>query len=144
MDYEKLYKQALENAKRLYEQGTITESLAYIFPELKESESDGERIRKGIIKYLSWIKDRDGSYMPNNIPFDDMMTWLEKQGEQKPACAWSEEDERLCKCIIKDQEDTLDNVKNDKYGHSEIISDLKEMYRERIDWLKSLKQRIGG
>ena len=36
-----------------------------------------------------------------------------------------------------------DNVRNDKYGHSEIISDLKEMYRKRIAWLKSLKERFG-
>ena len=62
--------------------------------------------------------------------------------EQKPA--WSEEDERLCSCLIEEQEESLNNLKNDKYGHSEIISDLKEMYRERIDWLKALKQRIGG
>ena len=56
---------------------------------------------------------------------------------------WSEEDERICSCLIEEQEESLDNVENDKYGHSEIISDLKEMYRERIDWLKSLKRRIG-
>ena len=56
---------------------------------------------------------------------------------------WSEEDERICQCLIKDQEKSLDEVRNDKYGHSEIISDLKEMYLERINWLKSLKQRIG-
>ena len=54
---------------------------------------------------------------------------------------WSEEDERLCSCLIEDQENALDDVRNDKYGHSEIISDLKEMYRERIEWLESLKDR---
>ena len=59
-----------------------------------------------------------------------------KKIEQK---SWSEEDERIRQCLIKDQEEALDNVRNDKYGHSEIISDLKEMYCERIDWLKSLK-----
>ena len=57
---------------------------------------------------------------------------------------WSEEDERLCLCLIKDQKEALDNVNNSKYGHSEIISDLREMYNERISWLKSIKQRIGG
>ncbi len=62
-----------------------------------------------------------------------------KREEQKPV--WSEEDERLCLCLIKDQKEALDEVRNDKYGHSEIISDMKEMYRERIDWLKSLKDR---
>lgn len=55
---------------------------------------------------------------------------------------WSEEDERLCQCLIEDQKETLDKVRNNKYGHSEIISDLKEMYHERIDWLKSLKGRV--
>lgn len=40
MNYEQRYKEALERAKRLYEKGTITESLGYIFPELKESEDD--------------------------------------------------------------------------------------------------------
>ena len=60
---------------------------------------------------------------------------------QKPA-EWSDDDERICQCIIKDQEDALDEVRNDKYGHSEIISDLKEMYRERIDWLKNRKNRV--
>jgi radical SAM protein with 4Fe4S-binding SPASM domain len=64
-----------------------------------------------------------------------------KRDKQK--LAWSEEDERLCLCLIKDQKEALDEVRDDKYGHSEIISDLKEMYRERIDWLKSLEQRIG-
>ena len=72
----------------------------------------------------------------------DIYGWCKEylQGEQKPA--WSEEDERLCQCLIEDQKETLDKVRNNKYGHSEIISDLKEMYHERIDWLKSLKQRI--
>ena len=71
--------------------------------------------------------------------------WLKSLKDRvQPKQEWSEEDERLCSCIIEEQEESLDNVKNDKYGHSEIISDLKEMYRERIDWLKSLKQRIGG
>ena len=66
--------------------------------------------------------------------FDELLD----NGEQM----WSEEDERLCQCLIRDQEKALDEVRNDKYGHSEIISDLKEMYRERIDWLESLKQRL--
>ena len=51
------------------------------------------------------------------------------------------EDERICQCLIRDQEEALDKVRNSKCGHSEIIADLKETYRERIDWLKSLKDR---
>lgn len=55
---------------------------------------------------------------------------------------WDEEDERICQCLIKDQKEAFDKVNNSKYGHSEIISDLKEMYRERINWLESIKPRI--
>ena len=85
MDYEVLYKDALERAEEIIkyykehnrgDEASI-EDLETIFPELAESED--ERIRKGIIKYLYFIKDKDGSYMPNNIPFDDMIAWLEKQ-----------------------------------------------------------------
>ena len=59
------------------------------------------------------------------------------QGEQKQE--WSEEDERLRKSCIAHIEDELERIRNDKYGHSEIISDLKESCRERINWLKSLR-----
>ena len=55
----KAYDKALERAKKLYEQGTITENLSYIFPELKESED--ERIRK-------WIrKELESKYVVDNI-----------------------------------------------------------------------------
>jgi len=76
MDYEKTYKEALKKAKRLYEQGTITESLAHIFPELKESE--GEGIRKNIISFL---RSKNG-YMNPDEDWDfhnRWLPWLEKQ-----------------------------------------------------------------
>ena len=79
MDYEKTYKEALKKAKRLYEQGTITESLAHIFPELKESE--GEGIRKNIISFL---RSKNG-YMNPDEDWDfhnRWLPWLEKQGKQ--------------------------------------------------------------
>ena len=69
MDYEKKYNNALERAKKLYEQGTITESLSYVFPELKGSD---ERIRKEIIEYI-----KTGTY------HKDWIAWLEKQ-DNKP------------------------------------------------------------
>ena len=50
MDYKNKYKEALERARKLYEQGTITESLSHVFPELKESED--ENVRKSIIAIL--------------------------------------------------------------------------------------------
>ena len=78
----------------------------------------------------------------SDFPFSQQDEWEligQKVVEQS---ALSEEDERLCSCLIEEQEESLDNVKNDKYGHSEIISDLKEMYNERIAWLESIKDRV--
>ena len=70
----KAYDEALEKSKRLYEQGTITESLAYIFPELKESED--EKIRKALISFLK------SPFVNENITDEHVapwIAWLEKQ-----------------------------------------------------------------
>ena len=45
-----------------------------MFPELKESE--GERIRREIITYLSTVGDKE------LIPYESWIAWLEKQGKQ--------------------------------------------------------------
>jgi len=73
MNYEKKYKEALEKAKRLYEKGTITESLCHIFPELEGSED--ERIRKELIGFLRNIPN-------SNYTCEEMADWLEKQGKE--------------------------------------------------------------
>lgn len=68
----------------------------------------------------------------------DVLSWMElsdldKQGEQKPA--WSEKDEKEYKYVLKFVDNILNNCGNKKdYEH------CKRCY----DWLKSLKQRIGG
>ena len=80
------YDEALEKAKRLYEKGTITESLCHIFPELKESED--EKIRKEIIDFLWKEKiflQEAHSSVENNPKYRfvmDAIAWLEKQGEK--------------------------------------------------------------
>lgn len=71
---DKRYDDALERAKKLYRQGTITESLCFVFPELKESED--ERIRKAIIEYFN-LQDDNTTY--SFIPKKDILAWLERQ-----------------------------------------------------------------
>ncbi len=140
MDYEQKYKEALERAKGIMRGECETAFVysptlfGYLFPELAESED--ERIRKKIIATINLYYGE-----PLEDEAKEMISWLEKQGE-KDRIEWSKEDERLCQCLIQDQEKALDDVRNDKYGHSEIISDLKEMYRERINWLESLKEKL--
>ena len=67
----KAYDEAVEKSKRLYEQGTITESLAYIFPELRGDED--EKIRKALVRFHKSTIDIDG------IKGADILAWLEKQ-----------------------------------------------------------------
>ena len=73
MNYEQLYKEALERARQVHTTNVDEnkKSTEYIFPELKESED--ERIRKAIICYIGYGQHCGVS----NI---DMIAWLEKQG----------------------------------------------------------------
>ena len=79
----KAYDKALERARVFNDGGKTdiekgTTLCEYIFPELKESED--ERIRNAIIKYLDALDDDEIRY---GVSFKDMRVWLEKQGEQK-------------------------------------------------------------
>jgi len=129
MNYEKKYKDALKRAKKLYEQGTITETLSYVFPELAEPED--KKIRKSIYIYLDWLDGRKDYAPRGEYTIMDMISWLEKQGqtftkkdvddaylkgvsdakhelgkqgEQKPG--WSEDDNSFCKENCKGYQDT--------------------------------------
>lgn len=76
MNYEEKYKQALERAMKLYEQGTITECLGWVFPEIKESKD--ERIRKTLIAFFrDWERTKSHCW---NVNVTDVIAWLEKQG----------------------------------------------------------------
>lgn len=125
MNYEKKYKEALERARQFSEHPLQEDSsniVEYIFPELQESKD--ERIRKEIIETFKILGD---GKIPVDINYADIFTWLEKQGEKKPA--WSEDDEkRLQSCI---------NILKAK-------SLMGKVDTANTMWLKSLKQRIGG
>lgn len=83
MDYEKKYKEALENARQEYDTTENVERkqwLEELFPELAESED--ERIRKWIINE---IKIKHHNLDEDDADFvDKAIAWLEKQGEKKP------------------------------------------------------------
>lgn len=163
----------LKAAKRLYQTANSDQKyvLESLFPELKESED--ERIRKELITFfqrfpydsiesagtnpkeaIAWL-EKQGEQTINQpdfeIPFGakdselieesyyipkgyhaeiikDRVTI--KKGEQKPA--WSAEDmfkvQRICEYLCEAK----------KY-----YADIPEV-RDCIEWLKSLKQRIGG
>ena len=72
-------KEKLEEAKRLYQTANADQRyvLESLFPELKESED--ERIRRALVRFHKSTIDIDG------IKGEEIIAWLEKQGEQNPA-----------------------------------------------------------
>lgn len=126
MDYEKKYNEALERARqikdgkdewRYSDLAEITPALTEIFPELRESEDFDEEVRKWLVGYFSSIKDTVWIHR-NTITCEQILDWLEKQQEQKPA--WSEEDEKMLADTIFKLAGFMGNEKN-------------------IDWLKSIR-----
>lgn len=82
MDYEKEYKKKLDDARYWYNvsEGDIPAVLEEIFPELRESED--ERIRKELIEHIK-ANCETGFVLFQKFSPDDVIAWLEKQGEQK-------------------------------------------------------------
>lgn len=80
MDYKQKYEQALERAK-IINPGTADYEVAVkIFPEIEENED--EKMRKQL---LNWFKDCSWDTIDDgNLKREDIIAWLEKQGEQKP------------------------------------------------------------
>ena len=84
MDYEKKYKDALERAREMIDSKKTfigKECLEHIFPELRESED--ERIRKNLIRMVNNVRNDSTEKGYYDIPFDEYISWLEKQKEQK-------------------------------------------------------------
>ena len=61
--------------------------------------------------------------------------------DEKPA-EWSDEDERMLNSILKTLQDEYHDLCNDKYGHEEIISDLKSSCRKKMSWLEALPEKF--
>ena len=133
------YDKAIERAK----QHCADYVVETIFPELKESED--ERIRKAIINVFASHKFYEVYY---GASVEDILAWLEAQGEQKPAgtekgakgnekeipiSAWSEEDEKSVNIIL----DICSDFKK-VYSYSRTV--LKDANKIE-SFLKSLKER---
>ena len=118
------YEEALQKARDLYGgvHSTNKAVLEQIFPELAESED--EKTRCAIISLV-----KNCNIIDINISHERMLTWLEKQKEQKPV-EWSEEDEKMIRDILFDLRELRDD---------ETEEQLREEYSNEINWLKSLR-----
>lgn len=126
MDYEKLYKEALERARTIVENQNASsvwkDWLCNTFPELK---SEDERIREELITFVKGsIQDEESEQRKAYLD------WLEKQ-EQKPA--WSEEDEAHINSII----DYLLDYKLLVYEEDMNVANGAQ---KELNWLNSLKE----
>lgn len=84
MDYEKKYKEALKDASYwMKEKPECKDLLKGIFPELAESED--ERIRKGLIDIFNTALGQDFLQRKAGLNEKEVIAYLEKQKEQKPA-----------------------------------------------------------
>ena len=123
---QKAYDESIKKIK-----GYTTDEFGYIrlkpsdiFPELAESED--EKIRKEILYVIHQLDDNT-TICGRNYDYQKWISWLEKQGEQKPA--WSEEDES--------------NIEE------AIYYIIREPYRECdvepiVNWLRTIKERLKG
>ena len=108
-DYKKLYEDALERARKLYDSSEYVcemDSYATIFPELKESED--ERIRKELMDYIIIYRDSI-----EEEEFKSWLAWLEKQGLQNLANS-----AKTCK--VEPKFKVGDWIVYDKYGEKDI------------------------
>ena len=120
----KRYDELKVTAQELEHDGCFDKiTLFDLFPELKESED--ERIRKVLV---GWIKCEPLSSFEKGFSQEQILAWLEKQGEQKPA--WSEEDKHW-------RQKAIDFMK-----HPDLIKATPTLAKDTIDWLKSLKDKV--
>lgn len=154
MNYEKAYKEALERARTIHNEhhAQCHDVMTKVFPELAESE--GERIRKEIYKYfrdLQLSSDREFSPL---ISIDEILAWLEKQGEQKITNSKEDIDFTIYyplkngngkyECIpysfygsltsFSDNDDLIDFLRNCFYTKQKCEDWIKKQNEQRPSW----------
>lgn len=55
---------------------------------------------------------------------------------------FTNDDKEMVACLVRHFEKELDELRNDQYGHQEIVSDMKESCREKINWLEKLQKAM--
>jgi hypothetical protein len=161
MDYEKKYKEALERAKYCLTTDMDDSghwAVKHIFPELKESEDDDERIRTGLINGFNECL-KNSQYPKNaqkywhNIKIENILAWLEKQSDKdkqvkelgKYKVKYTQE--VLSQQLEKQREKPIDWSEEDEKMLVDCFNILHRSdyptYKvtKIVNWLKALKKR---
>lgn len=102
----KRYDEAIKRAESIYNETTIPSTTTkgictYIFPELKESED--ERVRNKLIEFFKGYSPDEEWW--GNITQEDILSWLEKHGEQKSI-------DEIAKEVCKNKESAVTFLKS--------------------------------
>ena len=75
----------------------------------------------------------------------DIYYWLialKDRVQPQPKQEWSQNDIDMIDWLIRCCEKEHEELCNDKYGHQDIVSDLKRDCRKKWNWLESLKNKV--
>lgn len=101
----------------------------------------------GMIEGIMWIIEQfetsyDGERF-SQTEFIKIKDWLKSLKDRvRPKQEWSQNDIDMIDWLIRCCEKEHEELCNDKYGHQDIVSDLKRDCRKKWDWLESLKNRV--
>ncbi len=145
----KAYDEALELMKDCIpdENGLVHVRPDEIFHELNK-ESEDEKIRKKLIDTFNFYDPAMNSPFLLGIHRKDIIAWLEKQGQVKeseisqPIKETSKENDNSLTKKAWSEED--DNILNNLIDYLKVDDALQYPEKQVVDWLKQLKQRIGG
>ena len=108
----------------------------------KEWSEEDEELVKWSIHNLTELKDRYGEEYGKVGKCIDWLKSLQDRVQPQPKQEWSEEDINMIDWLIRCCEEEHKELCNDKYGHQDIVSDLKRDCQKKWDWLESLKNRV--
>ena len=126
------YDEAIERAKELMNKGYYV-LMPEIFPELKESED--ERIRKWLIDTIKAVPDDSIEW--EKIDKSNVISWLEKQGEQKSVDDLTQQeamDIAVAKCFEQNEQNPVDNIEP-KFHKGEWITSEESVWQ--VDEVKT-------
>ena len=169
--YDKALEKAKDTLQKSSAKDAVKTIVYHFFPELKESED--EIIRKELIRLFNDTVWNDSSFRFYDLDKEKVIAWLEKQDKQKLTWieedekvrkalkeagyewseethelkkieqnpAWSEEDEKMIDEIIDYMKPMPIFFESTKGKSGKEYT--QKFVKNAINWLKSLKERIG-
>lgn len=112
-------------------------------------EREGEEDKRIILAISQLLKDCESENGWNcvysndeEVFFVDIENYLQSLKNRIVSQPWSEEDINMIDWLIRCCKKEYEELCNDKYGHQDIVSELKRDCRKKWDWLEALKNRV--